>query len=164
MILRYTYHSEHHADRQHRWVHFLTFAGAVLLLIAGAYELFLFFTDWHSSDDAHGYWTLALALAYLIVGGALTYAGIRHVNHADHTTERYVRVDDENLMYHLGKEEGTIPLTQIANVNRPNIRDLRIELKDGSTRLLPLYLITNKEKQDELITTLQEAAVPSLRG
>ena len=161
MTLRYTYHSEHHADRQDRWVHFLLFAGAFLLLIGGVYELFLFFTDWTHDAQEHSWWHLVISLLYLLLGGLLAYAGIRHVHAGKHhPSERYVRVDDERLVWRLDQldTEQRVPLASIASVHQPSIRDLVITLRDGSRRTLPIYLVTNSEKQEELVRELNSVA------
>ena len=39
MKLRYTYHSEHHADNKDRWFHFVLFAGAFLWGLTNGYDL-----------------------------------------------------------------------------------------------------------------------------
>ncbi|MFT5999474.1 MAG: hypothetical protein ACI81P_001932, partial [Neolewinella sp.] len=58
MILRYSYHSEHNAEPSNRWIHFLLFLGAFILLLAAGQQLFLYFTDWHAADDEHSWWHL----------------------------------------------------------------------------------------------------------
>ena len=87
----------------------------------------------------------------------MAYAGIRHVRAGKHhPSERYVRVSDEQLTWRLDQldTEQRVPLVSIASVQQTNIRDLVITLKDGSQRTLPIYLVTNLEKQVELIREL----------
>ncbi|OAV43321.1 hypothetical protein [Lewinella sp. 4G2] len=156
MPLRFTYHSEHHADKQDRWIHFLLFAGAFLLLIAGLYELFLFITDWNSAEEEHSYYYLIFAVGYLLLGGLLAYAGIRHVNANHDPADRYVRVSETELIWSLTQHPDVfkVALADIASVEQPNVRDLVITKKDGGKEVLPIYLISNEEKQRELVKVL----------
>ena len=156
MKLRYSYRPEHQAAGRHRWVHFLLFAAAALLLIGGIYELFLFFTDWNHDVDDHSWWYLVFAAIYLAIGSLLAYAGIRHVNANRHPGERYVRVDDEKLSWHLTQtgEAEEVALADIESVAEPNVRDLVITTKGGSVKTLPIYLITDPAKQRGLVAIL----------
>ena len=160
MTTPFTYHSEHHADRQHRWIHFLMFAAAFVLILAGAYEVFLYFTDWHATEDDHSWLHLILAAIYLTIGGLLAFAGYRHIHSDPHVGERFVTIKDGVLSYHLIVTEPTeqIDLTDIVAVEQPNVRDLVLQLRDGSKRILPIYLITNEHKQTELVDALRPAA------
>lgn len=156
MILRYSYHSEHHAEPRDRWVHFLLFLGAFILLLAAGQQLFLYFTDWHAADDEHSWWHLGFGLGYLLVGGALAYAGYRHECASRGPADRYVRISDDDLTWSLTQkiDEKKIALADIAGLERVNIRDLKLTLKDGSSVILPIYLVTNEAKQEELMEVL----------
>ncbi len=158
MRLRYSYHSEHHAASSNRWVHFLLFVGALLLLLAAGQQLFLFLTDWHAADDEHSWWHLILALVYLVVGGVLAFIGYQQKNASGGVTDRYVRVSEEDLTWSLTQktEEEKISLADIAQVERLNIRDLRITLQNGETEVLPIFLVDNEEKQEELLRVLTQ--------
>lgn len=158
MRLRYSYHSEHHAEPTDRWVHFLLFLGAFLLLLAAGQQFFLFVTDWHASDEAHSWWHLTLGLIYLLVGAALAYAGYRHEHASRGPADRYVRVGEEDLTWSLTQkvDEKKVALADISTVERPNIRDLKLTLKDGSSVILPVYLVTCQAKQNDLLATLNE--------
>lgn len=162
MILRYSYHSEHHAEPRDRWVHFLLFLGAFILLLAGGQQLFLFFTDWHASDDEHSWWFLGLGLGYLLVGAILAYGGYRQELSTRGAADRYVRVSEDALTWSLTQrtDEKRIALADLAAVERPNIRDLKLTLKDGNFQVLPIYLVTNDAKQEELLKVLQELLKP----
>lgn len=153
MTLRYTYHSEHHADRQDRWIHFLLYAGAFLLFLAGLYELFLFFTDWNGAEGEHSYWYLLFGLGYLLIGGLLAYTGYRYNNHQGDASERFVRMNATELSWNLEQEDKVhrVLLADIQSVEHPNVRDLVLNLKDEGRQVLPIYLIANPEKQQELI-------------
>ncbi|SEQ75618.1 hypothetical protein [Neolewinella agarilytica] len=157
MKLRYTYHSEHHADNKDRWFHFVLFAGAFLLLLAAGQQFFLFFTDWHASDEEHSWWHLGLGVIYLLGGLLMAYAGYR----ADHASrgdlDRYVRVSDKHLVWKLDQKEGEqeLLLEDITGIERPNVRDLVLKVKGGSQIFLPIYLITHDGKQEELMAILQ---------
>ncbi len=165
--MRYTYHSEHNAGHQHRWMRFLLFAGAFLLLLAGLYELFLFFTDWSAAEDDHAWWYLALAVLYLSLGGLLTYAGLRHLNGKSHPEERFLTVSDDAIRWSLTQDPTTheLPLEDLAGVERLNVRDLRLTTKSGEHRVVPIYLIANEPKQEQLLTVLntylQQANTPA---
>ncbi|WP_020571704.1 hypothetical protein [Neolewinella persica] len=156
MILRYSYHSEHHAEPRDRWVHFLLFLGAFILLLAAGQQLFLYFTDWHAADDEHSWWHLGFGLGYLLAGGALAYVGYRHECASRGPADRYVRVSDDDLTWSLTQklDEQKIPLADIASVERLNVRDLQVTLKDGSTVIIPIFLVTNEAKQEELMAVL----------
>jgi hypothetical protein len=156
MKLRYSYHSDHHAGPTNRWVHFTLFLGAFLLLLAAGQQWFLYFTDWHTSEEDHPYWHLALGLLYLLVGGTMVYFGYRQKNARRGVANRYVRVGEDQLAWRLGQESAkqTVDLKDLATVERPNIRDLKLTLNDGTTITLPIYLIASEPKQDELLETL----------
>lgn len=158
MKLRYSYHSEHHAEPSDRWVHFLLFLGAFVLLLAASQQFFLFATDWHASDEGHSWWHLILGLIYLLVGATLAYVGYRHEHASRGPADRYVRIGEEDLSWSLTQklEEKKIALADIAAVERTNIRDLKLTLQDGNTVILPVFLITSDAKQEELLTTLNE--------
>jgi len=158
MRLRYSYHSEHHAEPSARWVHFLLFLGAFLLLLAAGQQFFLFATDWHASDEGHSWWHLTLGLIYLLIGAALAYVGYRHEHASRGPADRYVRVGEDDLTWSLTQkvDEKKIALADIAVVERPNIRDMKLTLQDGNTVILPIYLITSEGKQDELLVILND--------
>ncbi|MFT4751368.1 MAG: hypothetical protein ACI819_001820 [Neolewinella sp.] len=157
MKLRYTYHSEDHAEPRDRWVHFLLFLGAFLLLLAAGQQWFLYFTDWHAADNENSYWHLGLGVAYLIVGALLAYIGYRHKHASRSATDRYARIDETHLRWSLTQkaDEETILLADIASVDQPNVRDLKVTLKDGNTVIVPIYLIAGEEKQEELLETVR---------
>jgi len=157
MRLRYSYHSEHHAEPKDRWVHFLLFLGAFLLLLAAGQQLFLYFTDWRATDEEHSWWHLGLGLAYLLGGAALAFAGYRHEHASRGPSDRYVRIGEDNLTWSLTQkpDEKKIALADIAKAERPNVRDLNLTLKDGNTLTLPIYLVTSEGKQAELLETLE---------
>lgn len=158
MKLRYSYHSEHHAEPSDRWVHFLLFLGAFLLLLAAGQQFFLFATDWHASDEGHSWWHLTLGLAYLLVGAAMAYIGYRHEHASRGPADRYVRIGEDDLTWSLTQklDEQNVALADITAVDRPNIRDLKLTLKGEKSVVLPIYLITCDAKQEELLTTLGE--------
>lgn len=158
MKLRYSYHSEHHAEPADRWVHFLLFLGAFLLLLAAGQQIFLFATDWHASDEEHSWWHLLLGLIYLLTGALLAYVGFRHEHATRGPADRYVRIGESELTWSLTQklDEKKVVLADIAAVDRPNIRDLKLTLNDGTTVILPVYLLTSEAKQDELMMTLKE--------
>ncbi|NJC27192.1 hypothetical protein [Neolewinella antarctica] len=158
MTPRYTYQSEHQAAGQHRWIHFLQFAGAFLLLLAGLYELYLFFTDWTATEEDHSYWHLVFALIYLAISALLAYSGTQHVGHSADPAERFVRIDDKKLSWSLHQQPETeeVALTNIASFTQPNVRDLRLVLVGGGEKVLPIYLISDQEKQEELVDVLRK--------
>lgn len=160
MKLRYSYHSEHHATPTDRWVHFVLFIGAILLLLASGQQWFLYFTDWHATDDGHSNNHLLLAVVYLLFGGALALVGYRHERASRGVSDRYVRVDEDTLRWSLTQraEESCVTVAEIAAVDQPNIRDLRITLTNGETVVLPIYLITSPAKREELVRTLTPSA------
>lgn len=160
MKLRYSYHSEHHGEPRDRWAHFLLFLAALLLLFAAAQQAFLFFTDWHASDEDPSWWPPVLGLLYLTVGGALAYLGYRHERGSRGGCDRYVRVGEDELVWSLTQRvaEDRLPLAEIVGVEQPTVRELRLTLRDGTTVVLPFYLITSTGKQEELLAVLREVS------
>lgn len=156
MKLRYAYHSEHNADKQDRWIHFVLFVGALLLLLAASQQLFLHFTAWHAADEAHNWNHLILGIVYLLIAGLLTFIGLRLKNNSQGDADRYVRIGEEDITWHLNQKEteNRVVLADIASFNQPNVRDLVLTLKDGNSVVLPIYLIANEEKQEELTDVL----------
>lgn len=161
MTLRYTYHSEHHTDKKDRWVHFLLFAAAFLLLSAGGYELFLFLTDWNGAEEDHSYYYLVFALGYILLGLLLAYAGVRHLQSGNDHRERFVRVDEKTLSWNLtqNSEVEKVDLSTITSFGRPNVRDLVLQLRGGGQKVLPIYLIDDENKQAELLSVLETSTV-----
>lgn len=157
MKLRYSYHSEPDAKPKARWVHFLMFSGAFLLLVAAVQQLFLFFTDWHASDQEHSYWFLLLAIVYLLLGAALAWWGYRLVNARRDDFERYIHIDDAFITWRLYQPEGVqrIALKDLARAEQLNIRELQLTRTDGTAVLLPIYLVDGAAKQEELLETLR---------
>lgn len=158
MKLRYSYHSEHNADKQGRWIHFSLFIGALILLFAGAQQLYLHFTAWTASDESHGWNNLIFGIAYLVAGGLLTWYGLRLKNAHQVPTDRYVRITEEELIWDLTQveEERSIRLQDISTIERPNVRDLKIGLTSRQDVLIPIFLIADEEKQGELVNLLEE--------
>ena len=154
MKLRYSYHSEHNADRQDRWIHFVLYLGALALLLAAAQQLLVHFFGWESSTT--GYWHLTLPAIYLIVAAVLAFLGGRARNASRGEADRYVRIDDERILWHLTQvdAETSVALANIERVDRRTIRDLVLTLESGEEKVLPIYLIANHEKQEELLRTL----------
>ncbi|TXF88684.1 hypothetical protein FUA23_13540 [Neolewinella aurantiaca] len=157
MKLRYTYHSEHHAEPKDRWIHFLLFLGAFLLLLAAGQQWFMYFTDWHASDQEHSLWHLGLGIVYLVIGAVLAYIGYRHEHASRGATDRYVRIDETHLRWSLTQkiDEASVALADIAAIERTNIRDLRVTLKNGENVILPIFLIASEGKQEELMEAIR---------
>lgn len=157
MKLRFSYHSEHQADPGSRWVHFLLFAGAILLLAAAAQQLFLWWTDWHATDDATGGYHLIMGAVYLLFGAGLAFIGYRRARASRGVTDRYVRIDDDSLRWKLTQQEAEqrLPLARITAVERTNVRDLTLTLADGGREVIPIYLVSNPVKQGELEAVLR---------
>lgn len=164
MKLRYSYHSEHNADAQDRWMHFIFFLGTFFLYFAAGNEFFLYFTDWHSDVDDSSLRHLVLGVIYLLAGSFLLWAGIRAVRHSRGEADRYVRVDDEFVTWHLeqGVAEQSVELAGIESVKRLNVRELALGLNGGTSATLPIYLIANEEKQNELVRVLSAGGAGEL--
>lgn len=157
MKLRYSYHSEHNADKQDRWIHFILFLGAIALLLAAAYQLYVHFTGWQTSgDDAN--WHLMLGLIYLMAGLVVALWGMRLHKSSNGEADRYARIDEERITWDLTQIDGeqTVRLENITKVERTSVRDLELTLTGGGKILLPIYLIANEEKQEELLKVLWE--------
>lgn len=157
MRLQYSYHSEHNAGKQDRWIHFALFLGALVLLFVGAQQLYLHFTAWTTAEEAHNWNHLILGLIYLVVGGLLTWFGLRLRNASQGETDRYVRITADQLIWDLSQvdDERSIALSDIVKIDRPNVRDMNITLTSEQLVTIPIFLIADKEKQDELVELLQ---------
>lgn len=157
MKLRYSYHSEHNADKQDRWIHFVLFIGAILLLLAGGHQLYVHFTGWQTTGD-DSYRHLMLGIIYLMSGIVIALWGMRLHNVSNGEADRFVRVDEEQITWDLTQIDGerSIQLADIARVERTSVRDLALTLASEQTVILPIYLIANEEKQEELLKVLWE--------
>ena len=153
MILRYSYHSEHNADKQDRWIHFALFLVAVLVTAAAAWQFYVHFTEWRTEES---WYHLILGVVYLVVAGILAYLGIRQSRASRGETDRYVRVGEEELVWHLTQfeKERSLALADIKRVDRRNVRDLALTLTSGEVVVLPIYLIASHEKQEDLLKVL----------
>ncbi|MBC6996320.1 hypothetical protein QWY85_19895 [Neolewinella lacunae] len=157
MKLRYSYHSEPAARPRARWVHFLLFSGAFLLLVAAGQQFFLFFTDWHASDQEHSYWFLLLGIVYLLLGAVLAWWGYLLFKARRNDFERYVRIDDTSITWQLYQPDGVqrMALKDLVKAEQLNVRELQLTRTDGSTLVLPIYLVDGAAKQEELLATLR---------
>ncbi|WP_420458182.1 hypothetical protein [Neolewinella sp.] len=140
--------------RTTRLLHWLFYLGALLLLVAAIHSLYLYFTHWSGGEDDHPIWQLVLGLVYLVVSGLIVYATYTHGRGSAEETppQRYVRIQDGKLVYELDQLNGRqeIALDRIERVRRASVRDLLLELRDGERVLLPIYLIDDEGKQEEL--------------
>lgn len=157
MKLLYSYHSEHSATNKDRWIHFALFLGAILLLLAGAQQLYVHFTSWQTTDDA-SYWHLTVGVIYLVIAALMTFLGTRLHTTSQGDADRYVRVEQKNLVWDLTQVDGkqTVPLSTIQRVDRRSIRDLELTLATGEKMVLPIYLVASHDKQEELLKVLWE--------
>lgn len=157
MKLLYSYHSEHNADKQDRWIHFLLFVGALMVLLAAVQQLYFYFTAWSSASEESGSLSLFLGVAFLLIAGWLAWSGVRLRSASRGDADRYVRVTKTALIWHLDQRDAqrSIPLSDIVSVTRLNVRELEIKCTDGTVISLPVFLIANTEKQTALITVLE---------
>lgn len=156
MKLRYSYHSEHNADAQDRWSHFLLFLGALIAFAAAVQRLFHYFTDWSGEENSSNWGALALGIMYLIAGVCLIILGLRALRASRGVADRYVRVDDTHLRWHLlqTEEEQSVALANLEGVERRSVRELVLRLRGGEEVVFPIYLVANEEKQRELVSVL----------
>lgn len=157
MKLRYSYHSEHNADQQDRWIHFVLFIGALALALAAVQQFYVQFFSWQAAEE-ESYLHLILGIAYGFITAVLIFWGVRLRNASRGEADRYVRINDEKLTWDLTQVDGEqkISLSDIKRVDRKSIRDLALTLKSGQTIMLPIYLIANHDKQEELLRVLWE--------
>ncbi|WP_116108058.1 DUF308 domain-containing protein [Lewinella sp. IMCC34191] len=143
-----------------RWLHICFYLGAVLLAIAGVYELYLYATHWSAGEDSSHLWMLILGVIYLVVAGLVAYATYNHGGSGEIPPERFVRIQDGVMTYQLDQlqKEQKIRLANVRSVHRPTVRDLVLELTDGRRVTLPVYLIDEEEKQRELEVFLTRSA------
>ncbi|CAH0998842.1 hypothetical protein LEM8419_00157 [Neolewinella maritima] len=150
----YDFHTTPPDPRTTGLLHALFYLAAVLLLAAAIYTLYLYFTHWSGGEDDHPIWQLILGLVYLVASGLIAYATYTHANGSDGEVppERYVRIADGRLVYDLDQLSGRqeVDLDRIVKVSRPSVRDLVLDLSDGTQQVLPIYLIDEDGKQEEL--------------
>lgn len=161
MKLLYNYHSEHNAGQKDRWMHFVLFLGAMALVLAAFHQFYVQFFSWRAADEA-SFWHLTLGIIYLIIAGIFTFIGLRVHNAGQGDADRYLRIDEKNLVWDLTQIDGeqSLRLVDIEGVDRQSIRDLTLTLKSAQTVIIPIYLIASQEKQEELLKVLWEI-IPS---
>jgi hypothetical protein len=155
MKLRYSYHSAHNAATTDRWRHFLVFLAALLLLIAGSVQLYRYLSHWGDADPH--LWELVLGIGYFVIGLTLALYGYRLANASYGAEDRFVRISEDTLSWKLTQQDGenSLPLADLRSAERLNVRDLKIGHTGGET-ILPIFLITDEGKQEELMTVLRE--------
>ena len=160
MVADYHFRADHPNPNTTRWLHVLFYCGALLLALAGVYELYQYATHWTDGTDHSHLWQLILGIVYLIVAGLVAYATYNHGGSGEIPPDRYVDVKNNTLVYELDQLAGkqTIDLSNLRRVTRPSVRELILELEDGSQRVLPVYLIDEDDKQAELERVLRAAA------
>lgn len=130
----------------------MVFIAALLLLFAAGHSLWMYFTHWGIGDESGPWWRLALGIVYLLIGAALVYFTFRRAARPANQIDRYVRIKDNILTYKLDQvsPERHIDLSQVKSALRTNARDLKMEMQNGTTEVLPIYLVADEEKQKEL--------------
>ena len=160
MVAEYHFRAAHPNPRTTRWLHVLFYCGALLLALAGAYELYQYATHWTDGTDHSHVWQLVLGVVYLTVAGLVASATYHHGGSGEIPPDRYVDIRNGKLIYELDQLAGkqTVELGELRRVTRPSVRELILELRDGSQQVLPVYLIDEDEKQAELERVLRSAA------
>ena len=161
VIPEYHFRTEHPDPGTTRFLHVLFYLGAVLLLVAAVHAFYVYFTTWSGGDDNSHVWQLVLGVVYLIVSGLIAYNTYHHGEDAvGPAPERFVSVIDGRMRYSLDQLSGEneLDLRRLRAVTRPSVRDLILTLDDDSQRVLPIYLIDEEAKQEELERILRAAA------
>lgn len=160
MVAEYHFRADHPNPRTTRWLHVMFYCAALLLALAGVYELYQYATHWTDGTDHRHVWQLVLGLVYLVVAGLVTYATYHHGGSGEVPPERYVAIRNGRLEYELDQLAGkqTVDLRSLRRITRPSVRELILELHDGRQQILPVYLIDEEEKQEELERVLRTAA------
>ncbi|PPK85166.1 hypothetical protein CLV84_2058 [Neolewinella xylanilytica] len=159
MALQFHFHADHPEPGTTRWLHLSFYLGAILLVVAGVYELYRYATYWTAGDDRSHLWQLGLGILYLMVAAAVAFATYRHGGQ-ETPPDRYVTIEGGVMTYALDQLNGRqqIRLADIRSIQRPSVRDLILELSDGQRTVLPIYLIDDEAKQEELEKILAGAA------
>ncbi|THH39435.1 hypothetical protein [Neolewinella litorea] len=161
MIPDYDFHSDTPNTGNLRLLHWLFYAGALLLLLAAVYEFYLYSTHWAVGDERDHLWQLVLGFIYLLVGGLVAWFTYqRTAGNAESPPERFVTIRGGTMTYQLDQLNGKqqLDLKQLSGATRPSVREMILEMKDGRKVTLPVYLIDNDEKQAELENLLMNAA------
>lgn len=139
-----------------RLLHFCFYLGALLLLVAGVHALYLYFTAWSTVGDTAHLWQLVLGIVYLLVSGLVAYATYNHSHPRGGEpavdAERFAEVKGGRLTYELDQIAGrqSVALDQVAKAEKPSVRELVLTLKDGTRQVIPVYLIDDDAKRQEL--------------
>ncbi|MGB3800889.1 MAG: DUF308 domain-containing protein [Lewinella sp.] len=160
MAPEFHFRADHPDPGTTRWLHICFYVGAVLLAVAGVYELYLYATHWSAGDDSSYLWMLVLGIVYLIVAGLVAYATYNHGGSEEIPPERFVHIEGGVMTYELDQLQGReeIRLADIQAVHRPSVRELILELRDGKRITMPVYLIDEEDKQNELEALLNRSA------
>ena len=160
MAADFHFRADHPNPRTTRWLHVLFYVGAFLLAFAGVYELYQYATHWTDGNDHSHLWQLALGIVYLIVAALIAYATYNHGGSGEIPPDRYVEVTGNTLVYELDQLDGrqTVDLRNLVAVDRPSVRELYLELRDGRRVVLPVYLIDDEARQEALEARLRAAA------
>lgn len=162
MKLRYRYHSEHHAGLRDRYLHFVYFAIALPLLLFAWIEFDAHRKSWETTGDQSLRPVLAI-VGSVIGAGLMIFQGIRASRATRGKADRYVRINDEHIVWNLTQVEGEqrVALADVDRVQRRSIRDLELTLKSGEKRALPIYLIAGDAQQEELLRVLRQSVSPN---
>ncbi len=163
MADEFHFHADHPDPDTTRWLHVSFYIGALLLAIAGVYELYRYATHWAVGDDQSYLWQLILGIVYLVVAAVIAYGTYNHGGSGEIPPERFVHITGGTMVYQLDQLNGRqeIRLADIQAVHRPSVRDLILELIGGQKVIMPIYLIDEAEEQAKLENILTAAATGS---
>jgi hypothetical protein len=159
VIPDYQFRADHPNPRTTRLLHLLFYLGAFLLFVAAVHSFYVYWTEWTVGDDNSHLWNLVLGMIYLIVSGLVAYATYHHGDGDDVTPpERYLLIEEGVMTYELDQLSGrrVVDLSGLTEVTQPTVRELRLHFRGGEEIALPIYLIDEPEKQEELLITLRQ--------
>ncbi len=142
-----------------RMLHLLFYLGAFLLFVAAVHAFYVYWTEWTAGDDNSHLWNLVLGVVYLIVSGLIAYATYHHGDGDDTPPpDRYLLIEDGVMTYELDQLAGrrVVALDGLTRISQPSVRELRLHFRQGEEIGLPVYLIDEPAKQEELVATLRE--------
>lgn len=155
-VLHFDYNALRDDHPNQRWQRFWLFLLDLSLLGMGAYFLYRYWTAWVGHNSLFWWWLLPAILCLLL--GALGLMGIWRRGHENHDhPERYVRLDDEKLIWWLDLNETEQELA-VADIKSAqyDIRDVTLTLKNGSKKVMHTYLIMAPAKETAFREALKD--------
>ncbi len=157
----YSYHSASNRKGQVRWLPLGILLGAILLVLAAAQQFYLHFTAWTVEEEGNNWHHLIFGVISLVAAILAAWFGYRLRTTPSGEPDRFVTINGKELAWDLTQSERMqkTSLDGLLDVERPNVRELKLTFSSQAAIILPIYLITDEAKQEELINLLHSICV-----